>query len=156
MSIADRVAVMNGGRIEQYASPVDIYRSPATTFVGGFVGATNTVSGRLVRDSGSLAVVVGSVRVPVETTNLPEGESSVEGDIVAVRPEDVLVGEGGASASVVRVIPRGHFTEAVLDVDGAEDAQVRAYVDAGALGRGRRLLDGPVRRALVYRDGSLL
>jgi putative spermidine/putrescine transport system ATP-binding protein len=94
--------------------------------------------------------------VPVETTNLPDGESSADGDLVTVRPEDVLVGEGGAAASVVRVIPRGHFTEAVLDVDGAEDAQVRAYVDAGAVA-----LDGDsstvrFRRALVYRDGSLL
>ena len=156
LSISDRVAVMNGGRIEQYASPVDIYRSPATTFVGGFVGASNTVAGRLVRDAGSWTVVVGSAHVPVESNNLPDGESSADGDHVSVRPEDVLVGDGGAAATVVRVIPRGHFTEAILDVDGAEDAQVRAYVDAGSLGVAGDSTTVRFRRALVYRNGALL
>ena len=45
LSISDRVAVMNGGRIEQYSSPVELYRRPATTFVGGFVGAMNSFAG---------------------------------------------------------------------------------------------------------------
>jgi multiple sugar transport system ATP-binding protein len=39
MGLADRIAVMHGGKIEQIAGPMEIYRSPATTFVGGFVGA---------------------------------------------------------------------------------------------------------------------
>jgi len=156
LSISDRVAVMNGGRIEQYASPVDIYRSPATTFVGGFVGATNPVSGRLERDGDTSVVTVGSARIPVSTTNLPDGESSHEGDTVAVRPEDVLVGDGGAAASVVRIIPRGHFTEAVLALDGADDAPVHAYVDAGAVSSEGEATTVRFRRALVYREGSLL
>jgi putative spermidine/putrescine transport system ATP-binding protein len=92
----------------------------------------------------------------VETSNLPDRESSADGDHVAVRPEDVLVGEGGASATVVRVIPRGHFTEAIIDVDGADEAQVRAYVDAGSLGVAGDSTTVRFRRALVYRDGSLL
>jgi putative spermidine/putrescine transport system ATP-binding protein len=156
LSISDRVAVMNGGRIEQYASPVDIYRSPATTFVGGFVGATNPLAGRLVNQGGGADVVVGSARIPVETTNLPDGQSSADDDTVSVRPEDVLVGAGGASASVVRLIPRGHFTEAVLELTGADHVPVRAYVDADALGAGDDATTVRFRRALVYREGSLL
>jgi ABC-type Fe3+/spermidine/putrescine transport system ATPase subunit len=156
LSISDRVAVMNGGRIEQYASPVDIYRSPATTFVGGFVGATNPVAGRIERDGGSAVVTVGSARVPVGSTNLPDAESTRDGDSVAVRPEDVVVGDGGAAASVVRIIPRGHFTEAVLDLDEGDDAPVHAYVDAGALSSEGEATTVRFRRALVYREGSLL
>jgi ABC-type Fe3+/spermidine/putrescine transport system ATPase subunit len=156
LSISDRVAVMNGGRIEQYASPVDIYRSPATTFVGGFVGATNAVAGRVERDSDGALVSIGSARVPVGTTNLPNGEPSRDGDTVAVRPEDVLVGEGGAPASVVRVIPRGHFTEAVLELDGGDDTPLHAYVDAGAVSAEGEATTVRFRRALVYREGSLL
>jgi putative spermidine/putrescine transport system ATP-binding protein len=156
LSISDRVAVMNGGRIEQYASPVDIYRSPATTFVGGFVGATNPLAGRLVTQGGGADVVVGSARIPVETTNLPDGQSSADGDTVSVRPEDVLVGAGGASAAVVRLIPRGHFTEAVLELTGADQVPVRAYVDADALGAGDDATTVRFRRALVYREGTLL
>ena len=69
LSISDRVAVMNAGRIEQYAAPAELYRSPATTFVGGFVGATNTLRGRLEGDAAGPAVVLsvgsGELRVPV-------------------------------------------------------------------------------------------
>ena len=87
---------------------------------------------------------------------LPEGEPSRDGDTVAVRPEDVVVGDGGASASVVRIIPRGHFTEAVLALEGADDAPVHAYVDAGAVSSEGEVTTLRFRRALVYREGSLL
>jgi putative spermidine/putrescine transport system ATP-binding protein len=48
--MSDRVAVMNGGRIEQLASPQEIYDSPATPFVAGFIGDTNFIerSGRRI------------------------------------------------------------------------------------------------------------
>ena len=38
MSLADRIAVMHGGEIVQYATPMEVYANPATTFVGGFIG----------------------------------------------------------------------------------------------------------------------
>jgi putative spermidine/putrescine transport system ATP-binding protein len=48
LSMADRIAVMNRGRIEQVASPTDIYDHPATLFVNQFVGTTNLIPGKLV------------------------------------------------------------------------------------------------------------
>ncbi len=157
LSISDRVAVMNSGRIEQYASPVDIYRSPATTFVGGFVGATNTVEGRVVREGGTAHVVIGSAQVPVETTNLPDGR------VVGGRRHGVGPPGGrrrrhrrGRRPPWCASSPAGHFTEAVLDLAGADHAPVRAYVDAGALGDGDDATTVRFRRALVYREGSLL
>ncbi len=152
LSISDRVAVMNGGRIEQYAAPVDLYRTPATTFVGGFVGAMNNVIGAVRSNGSGPTVVIGSVHVPVESSNLDPTASSQDGDTISVRPEDVLVGGAGAPARVARVIPRGHFTEIVLEL---EETSLRAYVDGNSVGR-----DGTVpvrfRRALVFRDGVLL
>ncbi|MDQ6895891.1 MAG: ABC transporter ATP-binding protein [Actinomycetota bacterium] len=169
LSISDRVAVMNGGRIEQYAEPVELYRSPATTFVGGFVGATNALTGRIRHEDGRAWAVLGDVRVPVEATNLASGQSSAEGDTISVRPEDVVVTAGGRDersgvpASLGRVIPRGHFTEVVVRLGaggagGAEDdaTTVRAYVDAGAVGGAGDQHVVRFRRALVYRDGHLL
>ncbi len=49
MEIADTIAVMNAGRIEQVASPREVYDSPATEFVMGFIGPVNRIQGRLVR-----------------------------------------------------------------------------------------------------------
>ncbi|MDQ6715585.1 MAG: ABC transporter ATP-binding protein [Actinomycetota bacterium] len=151
LSISDRVAVMNGGRIEQYAAPFDLYRTPSTTFVGGFVGATNTLTGVLSRNGSGPMIVVGDQHVPVESTNLEDSASSRDGDTISVRPEDVIVGGPGASATVSRVIPRGHFTEMVLELGGTT---VRAYVDGDAVTSGT--VPVRFRRALVYRDGALL
>uniref|UniRef100_UPI003983ABDF TOBE domain-containing protein n=1 Tax=Lapillicoccus sp. TaxID=1909287 RepID=UPI003983ABDF len=152
LSISDRVAVMNGGRIEQYAAPLDLYRTPATTFVGGFVGATNTLTGSLDRNGSGSTVLVGGARVPVESSNLEASAASRDGDTISVRPEDVIVGGEGAPARVTRVIPRGHFTEMVLELG---ETSLRAYVDGDSV-----TTEGTVpirfRRALVYRDGALL
>ena len=52
LSMADRIAVMNQGRIEQIASPTDIYDRPATLFVNQFVGNTNLMSGALIESRG--------------------------------------------------------------------------------------------------------
>jgi sulfate transport system ATP-binding protein len=49
MEIADTIAVMNAGQIEQVGSPRDVYDAPATDFVMGFIGPVSRVQGRLVR-----------------------------------------------------------------------------------------------------------
>jgi ABC-type Fe3+/spermidine/putrescine transport system ATPase subunit len=57
MAISDRIAVMRDGRIEQCASPVDIYDRPATRFVAQFIGTSNTVTGTLAAVDGSRGVL---------------------------------------------------------------------------------------------------
>jgi sulfate transport system ATP-binding protein len=49
MEVADRIAVMNSGQVEQVGSPTEIYEHPASDFVMGFVGPVSTIGGRLVR-----------------------------------------------------------------------------------------------------------
>jgi sulfate transport system ATP-binding protein len=114
MEVADRIAVMNAGRIEQVGSPREIYDKPANDFVMSFVGPVSTLEGKLVRphdvtvslehDQGSIEAMVSrvvhlgfEVRIELE---LPGGEvaraqltrSQTEqlelsrGDIVYVRP----------------------------------------------------------------------
>jgi putative spermidine/putrescine transport system ATP-binding protein len=63
LTMSDRLAVMNGGRIEQVGSPAEVYEQPATSFVAGFVGVSNTLSGEAAR------AVTGS---PVTITVRPE------------------------------------------------------------------------------------
>ena len=48
MGVADRIAVMNAGRVEQLDTPVNIYDRPASLFVSGFIGTTNQLSGRVL------------------------------------------------------------------------------------------------------------
>ena len=145
LSISDRIAVMNGGRVEQYADPRTLYREPQTRFVASFVGAMNFYSG--TPGDGSVELADG-VRVPCD--GMARSAGPVE---IGVRPEDVEVSAngGGAEAIVLREIPRGHYKELVLRLGGGEE--VRAFVaPETAASERQRVRFG---RAVVYRDGAL-
>jgi putative spermidine/putrescine transport system ATP-binding protein len=84
MSIADRIAVMNGGRIEQLGTPVAIYDEPATPFVNSFIGSSNILDG-IVEDVG-IRLAVGAI-LPCPTQNLPQGKPVQ----VSIRPEQLML-----------------------------------------------------------------
>jgi spermidine/putrescine transport system ATP-binding protein len=92
MTMADQIAVMNSGRIEQLGTPTQLYERPRTGFVARFLGASNLLPGTV---SGSGVVRLdggGEVRVPAES--LPESGKRVA---VGIRPEKLAFGsvEGG-------------------------------------------------------------
>jgi multiple sugar transport system ATP-binding protein len=110
MSLADRISVMNAGRIVQAASPVEVYRNPAARFVGSFIGnppmnflpATRTADGRW-----SVAGV---------TLNGPEAAAGTLE--FAIRPEDLALAPGGFAAIARVVEPLGAHTLVTAEVDG--------------------------------------
>ena len=60
MTKSDRIAVMNGGVVEQLASPRELYQRPATAFVAGFIGTSNLIDLRIDRrDDAVLAMELG-------------------------------------------------------------------------------------------------
>ncbi|MFI7413038.1 ABC transporter ATP-binding protein [Streptomyces sp. NPDC049627] len=82
LSMADRVAVMHAGRLEQCAAPAELYGRPATAFVAEFVGTMSRIPGTL---KGAEVEVLGR-RLPVD------GEAPAQGEVdVLVRPEAVRV-----------------------------------------------------------------
>lgn len=86
MIIADRICVMNQGRIEQLGTPSQIYERPQTRFVADFVGKTNLLSGKLVGpDRYDLG---GGVVLPVMPQPEIRGEQEVS---VSLRPHDILL-----------------------------------------------------------------
>ena len=86
MTMADTVAVMNAGRIEQLGSPADLYEAPRTTFVANFLGQSNLVAARRV-ESGAGIVVADCYGQKVGV----HAERCVPGDdiLVGIRPEKV-------------------------------------------------------------------
>ena len=145
LSISDRIAVMSGGKVEQYADPRTLYREPATHFVASFVGAMNFY--RATVHDGAIELADGT-RVPCEGISR-NGAGTLE---VGIRPEDVTIATDGdgAEATVLREIPRGHYKELVLKVG---DDEARAFVapELAATERPRIRFT----RAVLYRDGSL-
>jgi putative spermidine/putrescine transport system ATP-binding protein len=87
LSMADRVGVMNQGKLEQIAAPDELYAHPATAFVAEFVGVMNRLPGRL---EGTEAVRVLDVTVPVLSQGSPGELTELEVDVL-VRPEGLSV-----------------------------------------------------------------
>jgi putative spermidine/putrescine transport system ATP-binding protein len=133
LSMSDRIAVMNAGRIEQFSTPAELYARPATEFVATFIGSINRFDG-----------------------SFRNGMIADGTDTVGIRPEDVLFTTeqtaGSLPATVERIIPRGHFHELSLR---RPDVTLRSYVSGavpalGSAGFAR------VDKALVFRDGRLV
>jgi spermidine/putrescine transport system ATP-binding protein len=86
MTMADTIAVMNNGRVEQLGAPAELYERPATPFVAGFLGASNLLPGEL--RGGRVVLADGSV--------ISVSANGRSGPVSAgVRPEKVRLGEGG-------------------------------------------------------------
>ena len=79
LSFADRVAVMNQGRLEQLGTPEEIFRRPATSFVATFVGHASFIPGRV--DGEEIETEIGRLAY--------EGDHSLTDALVMIRPDDV-------------------------------------------------------------------
>jgi len=109
LTMSDRLAVMNQGRVEQVGSPAEVYERPATSFVAGFVGASNVLSG-----DAALAI-----------TGRPQS--------ITVRPEKIRLGsqedrpaldEVSAEGVVRDVVYVGAFTRYVVELDAGGELVV--------------------------------
>jgi spermidine/putrescine transport system ATP-binding protein len=87
LSMSDRIAVMNDGRVIQCGPPEEIYERPTEEFVAGFIGISNLLEG-VVQGDGTVAV--GDLRLPA---SLPEGCDVGETVRLSVRPEKIAVEE---------------------------------------------------------------
>ncbi|MEI8336598.1 MAG: ABC transporter ATP-binding protein [Actinomycetes bacterium] len=86
LTMSDRIAVMNAGRVEQIGTPEEIYHQPATVFVAGFIGVANLIPAAVVAVTGDLATVDAAGHrfgVPVTDESIRPADSAV----VMVRPE---------------------------------------------------------------------
>ncbi len=118
MTMADRIAVMNAGRIEQLGEPLALYDRPANLFVAEFIGspAMNLLDARLRRADGGAWIEVAGTRWP-----LAAGAPGADGQPVkvGVRPEHLRLGAEGLAGEVVVVEPTGAGTELVVQCEGA-------------------------------------
>jgi spermidine/putrescine transport system ATP-binding protein len=129
MTMADAIAVMNGGRIEQLGTPAELYERPATAFVAGFLGKSNLLAGT-VSGEGRVDLADGTVIHAV--TNGASGRVSV-----GVRPEKVALGNGGVnrlSGKVKESAYIGVATEVVVATPVGELTVFHQNVEAGGMG----------------------
>ena len=94
LTMSDRIAVFHAGRIEQVATPADVYERPATAFVAGFVGTSNLLAGAAARQivgrDGTFTVRPEKIRLDEPGSNVGADESSAPGrirDVVYMGPD---------------------------------------------------------------------
>lgn len=109
MSLADRISIMHQGHMVQNADPVEVYRNPATRFVGGFIGnpPMNFLPAKAAGD--------GQWDVAGQIYTGPQTRNNIE---FAIRPEDLEPAEQGIAATVRVVEPLGAHVLVTCDVEG--------------------------------------
>jgi multiple sugar transport system ATP-binding protein len=115
MTMADRIVVMQGGRIEQVGAPLELYDRPANTFVAAFIGSPsmNLIDGRVA--GGRVEVAGASLALPLGVT-ADEGREVVYG----IRPEHLSLSDQGLTGTVAVVEPTGSETHVVVRLEGRE------------------------------------
>ena len=169
MSMADTIAVMSDGRIEQAGSAADLYERPRTEFVANFLGVSNLVDARLRASQNGRAAVEthdgATLHVPSDRIG-PHGSDAVR---IGVRPEKVTLSPAGAETAADVNVLRGTVVVAsflgvsiqyVIRAAGGEELTVFAQNIDGAepesLGPGRevQLSWDPQHTFVVAKEGS--
>lgn len=94
MTMADTIAVMNKGKVEQLGAPVDLYENPQSAFVAGFLGQSNLMSAEIVsQDSDVLILKFEDTRLTMPTARARSTAAKIE---IGVRPEKIQIIDRGA------------------------------------------------------------
>jgi spermidine/putrescine transport system ATP-binding protein len=133
MTMADRIAVMSGGRIEQLGTPSELYERPETAFVAGFLGVSNLLYGAISGDT-SVRLDGGSdVHVARETLAGHSGKVAV-----GIRPEKIRLGAGdgidnGLHGNVAEVAYVGVATQYIVETPAGALTVYVQNTEAGSL-----------------------
>jgi spermidine/putrescine transport system ATP-binding protein len=155
ISLADRVIVMNAGKILQVGRPKEVFDHPVNLFVGDFMGFANFIKGA-VRLDGTKVKVVCSGR-ELNVTGTPSGGlASGEAVTLAIRPENITVtkvkSENTLTGIVKNVIYKGTVTR--LEIDGivAETVFVNIYDNQGYAVGDAITVAFPPHKLLIYKN----
>ena len=130
MTMADRIAVMSDGRLQQFDTPATIYDRPANRFVAGFIGtpSMNQIVGR-VADNTFTADGAGGARIPVDASRFDEAGGD-GARVLGIRPEGARITEAGTPdtlpATVRLVENTGHEQIVTLEIPGGTRILARA------------------------------
>jgi putative spermidine/putrescine transport system ATP-binding protein len=155
LTMSDRIAVFNDGRIQQLAKPADLYERPENSFVAQFIGENNRLRGvtRAVRDGRALVELAGGVMIEAIAARTAVGQPTQ----VSIRPERVTIdapaSEVGIEARVEEAIYHGDHIRLRMRVLDNDDFVVKL----GAAGGARAFAGGEtVRLGWAVNDGRAL
>ncbi|OKK06815.1 spermidine/putrescine ABC transporter ATP-binding protein [Streptomyces sp. CB03234] len=113
MTMADTVAVMNGGRVEQLGAPADLYENPRTTFVANFLGTSNLIEAEVAEASSDITVTAGGgkLRLPADRCS---ADTRTGGKLlVGIRPEKISLAHADDASGIP--LGRNKVTGRIVD-----------------------------------------
>jgi multiple sugar transport system ATP-binding protein len=119
MTMADKIVVMQGGRVEQIGAPLDLYDKPVNRFVAGFLGspAMNYVEGTLRSQGEPRLELAGGQSILL--SRMPDGSNGRK-VVFGIRPEEIRIAGEGVDARLIVVEPTGSETLLSIDFAGQE------------------------------------
>ncbi|MBB3458578.1 multiple sugar transport system ATP-binding protein [Rhizobium sp. BK313] len=120
MTMADKIVVLQGGKVEQIGTPLELYDRPRNVFVAGFLGspAMNFLEGRLTGGSNPRLRLPSGTSIELLTAPAQSDDRDV---IIGIRPEDIsFATDDGVPAIVTVVEPTGSETHVALELEGRE------------------------------------
>ncbi len=159
MTLANKIVVMNQGRVEQVGSPLDLYHRPANLFVAGFIGSPrmNFIPGRVEASRSGMAIISitgGEIALSAPSSELTEGETVT----IGIRPEHMIETGDGAlrvEGDVEAVEHLGEASLVYLRLGDGTALIVRAPDDTIAEPGARYSVSAPDRLLHLFRaDGS--
>ena len=136
MTMSDRIAVMNGGVVEQLATPRELYQRPASAFVAGFIGTSNLIELRVDRREDGLLVMDVGEGERILAVQPDAGAGAADRVTITVRPEwiKLVSGDAGPRAShvggtVIDVVYLGSVTQLIVLLRTGEKLTVHRLND---------------------------
>jgi putative spermidine/putrescine transport system ATP-binding protein len=147
LTLADKIAIMQGGRLEQFGSPTDIYERPETRFVAGFIGVSNFFHGRIDRrEAGGVRITTNSgamLAFDSASHDLGELTVAVRPEAISVAPDDGLDSVNSVRATIEQIVYRGFINHIYMRLPNGEpliafqNSRPDAVIEPGARVRAR-------------------
>jgi spermidine/putrescine transport system ATP-binding protein len=129
MTMADSIAVMNEGRIEQLGAPSDLYEHPRTAFVARFLGVSNLLEG-IAEGDGTVRLADGTV------LHAPAAAEKTGRVAVGIRPEKISLGTGEENTLAGEVVERAYIGVSTQYIVETAAGRIGVYVQNAAPGAG--------------------
>jgi len=153
MTMGQRIAIMNDGRLQQCAQPLEVYRAPANRFVAGFIGSPsiNFFDGTLEHSEPGWLFRGKDFQLAVPGSGMPPAGPTTLG----ARPEDLRIGDSGTFTALVRVVePVGSEMYIHLLTESGTRVVARAAADTAVAVDERVAVAIPSDKLHLFRDDT--
>lgn len=129
LSISDRIVVLNRGKIEQIASPAELYDAPATHFVADFIGTMNVLDGKILeRTATGIRVSAGAMIIEVPAECIAAAPAPGASILVCIRPEELTVqpfpSDGTVAAQITSTVFYGPMLRLFVETAEAQKLMI--------------------------------